>query len=399
MLLLAIWASPESVGIYNWGTILFTCVMSVTDGALRQVLIRVLLAKGGRKFLRRYQIAASISATLFLALGLLALWLAMPAPYRAEVILLTPIVLAPLVSVSNAKFLGVLQVTHHWSVLAKGQGVAALVSLLIAVPFLILVSPILACALGLLVTEITFAAYCWTAVRRISRPRPDSSTKFKGAEYRNMAAYSGLGWLQGQSDRLVIGAIAGPGSLGIFSIAAALARSLGDTLASSNANLLRAQLGVPEKGGSGSSRIISPVLRRSLLMAIASSFVVVVLVRLVVDPLLDSSWDQAMSLVAILSLCNVPAVLSWSAGVLHVHYGTSKRALLAPVLGVAFALPTAVLAAIDLRYVVWVVVAREVVLCLVAYGLLGARAPWRMFSLALIGMIGLSATYWLFGFF
>lgn len=396
MLLLAMWANPESVGLYNWGTILFTCIMSLTDGALRQVLLRAVLAKGGRKFLRKYQVVASIGASTFLSLGLLVLWILLPGTQKADVMLLAPIILAPVASVSNAKSLGILQATHHWQALARGQGIAAAASLLAAVPVVIFGSPILGCALGMLLTEVVFAAYCMVVANRISRPRPVSSVQFASSEYRNMAAYSGLGWLQGQSDRLAIGGVAGPAFLGTFSLATALARSLGDTLASSNANVLRAHLGGSTPRSSASA-ILSRVLGRAVLMATVSSLIVVVLVRLFVDPLLDDSWDQALALVPVLSLCNVPAVLSWSAGVLHLHYETSKRALLAPFIGVAFAIPAAVLAVVDLRYVMWVVVAREVVLCLVSYGLLGRRAPWTVLLFAFGAIIGLAAVYAVMG--
>lgn len=384
LLILAARATPATVGVYNWAAIIFTAVMSLTDGAMRQVLIRALHLKGGRRFISKYQIWSGFGSVSIMGLGLCAMLVLLPGEQASLVVLLVPVVLAPLGSIVSVRSLGRLQAANRWNALATGQALASIFALAIAIPAVIFVSPIFGSAMGMVLTEWGFALYCMWAAREMSVRRLSSDQIFRASEYLNMMGYSGLGWVQGQTDRMLIGTFAGPGALGAFSMATALSRSLGDTLAASSSNLLRTELGGSvEEHRAGVDRI----LLRAVVLSVSSSLVVVLGVHFVVDPFLGQKWAGALSVIPILALCNAPAVLSWSGGILHLHYHTSRASFLAPVTGIAFSVPTALVAMVSLQFAAWLVFGRELILCTVMYALLGRHAPWRVYRYTVLASL------------
>lgn len=408
LLLLAAITSPQEVGLFNWATILYTAVMAVTDGAVRQIVLGAVSHPEGRLFLRRYRKVAMAASTVCLSAGFLGLYLYLPQGQKNNVVLLVPMMIGPILSIINISNLGLLQQGQQWRKLAAGQLLAAMASLLVAVPVILLSQSVLGCVLGLIIAEGTFVIWCRVNVRRMKlaadvKDRPLRETSF-ARSFRQMAIYSGLAWIQGQTDRILIGLLAGTAALGVFSLASALARSAGDALASSNTNLLRAEIsalpgGVQSRAASRRrSKLIENNLVRGMGLAAATTISVSVVTALYIGPLLGDEWKPAIAIVPILALVAIPSSLSWSAAVLHISNNTGARAPLAPIVGVALAVPTAILATTSLPAAATLVVLREFALVLVAYGAIGRNAPWRCLAIAAVAVSLIAAAFYISGF-
>lgn len=385
LLILAVLVAPEVVGVYSWGALFYTAYQAVSDTAARQIVISAVSTNVGLRFLKGYRVIAAICGVSLLTLAILALYRYLPNMVSAEALLLFPIALAPICAAAGIISVGRLQAANQWRLLASGQGIAALASFAVALPVLLVSGSILGCSLALLVSELTFALWCRSQSKGLEEATGAGQRLLFKKSFAHMAMYSGLGWFQGQADRLLIGLISGPAQLGAFSMASALARSLGEALAASNANLLRAELGVQEKMKPGQiRRAATRILNRGLSVTVLLVVVSVVLTDTVIDHFLGPEWDEAIEIVPIIALCSFPSLLSWSSAALHVASSSSGRAVFAQVIAIFFALPVALLATHDLVAASWMVVAREVTRCTVSWALLGRTAPWRSFSLMIL---------------
>ncbi|WP_368784609.1 lipopolysaccharide biosynthesis protein [Arthrobacter sp. 4R501] len=385
LLSLAFFADPHVVGIYNWGILVFTLFQAVTDAPIRQVIIVAISSRRGLRFLSRYRVLVPVFGFVSILSCCLVLNLTLPRESAGQAWTLLPIAFAPLFTAAGVESVGRLQRAHKWRILATGQLVAATASLAIAVPVLVLFRSPLGCSLGLLATEVGFALWCRVQARRSFTELPLQRSGRIRPLFQGMAAYSGLAWTQGQADRVLIGAFSGPSNLGIFSMAIALARSLGDAMAASNANVLRSELSDLTVDQVNQTRErATRVLNRGVLLATCGAVLSVALTQILVAPLLGPEWAPSTEVVPILALCTVPSMLSWSSAVLHVARRTSTRALVAPIVGILFAVPIALLAITDLPAAAWAVLAREVTLTSIGYGLIGRAAPWKSY---LFGMV------------
>lgn len=391
LLLLAYFAAPDVVGIYNWGIIFYTFFQAFTDSPLRQILIVASSSRKGIRFLRRYRISTAIAGVLFLLASFFVLYRNLDLSIRDQVWSLLPLALAPIFTAAGVTGLGRIQASHGWRVLAGGQTFAAAASIVVAGPILFLTHSPIGCSLGLLTTEAVFAFWCL----RKSRAFPVSPTRYLrekvASMYVHMAGYSALAWLQGQADRVLIGLFSGAANLGYFSMASALARSLGDALASSSANILRSEIASLDEPTAREVRVAATrTLNKGIFLAASAAASSVLVTELAVRPLLGTEWDMALSIVPIIALCTVPSLLSWSSAVLHLANKSSSRALIAPAVGVVFALPISFAAANDLETAAWIVVLRELTLCSLAYFLIGKAAPWGSLRAGFATVFGLA---------
>jgi len=389
LLLLAYFASPEAVGVYNYGILLYTLFQALTDAPFRQVIFFTVSSRKGMRFLRRYRILVAILGFLGILLGILVIRFVLDVEHPEEVLTLLPIAFAPAFTAMGLRGVGLLQAAGKWKTLAAGQAVAAVSSLAVALPALYLSHSPLGCSLGLLTTELVFAFWCWrkgcsVVTSRVEIPR---DSRRISSLYTKMAGYSGLAWSQGQADRVLIGGFSGAANLGIFSMATALARSLGDALASSSANVLRSELGTltnPEDAHQRASRI----LNRGTFLALVGVWLSVLMTQTVVTWLLGEEWRASLAIVPLLSLSVIPSVFSWSSAVLHVARRSAGRALIAPIIGILFAVPIAWLSATNLLGAAGMVLFRELSLSCVAYLLIGRTAPWRSYGYGMLAVAG-----------
>lgn len=387
--MLAYFATPESVGIYNFGVLLYTLFQALTDAPFRQVIFFAVSTRRGLRFLRRYRLAVAIAGFAGILLGIFLIGFFLDLAKPEQVLSLLPIAFAPAFTAMGLRGLGRLQAAGRWRALAAGQALAAVSSLVVAVPILFLARSPLGCSVGLLMTEVVFALWCIRQGNRgqtVQTETPKDIQSLPGL-YAKMAGYSGLAWAQGQTDRLLIGAVSGATNLGIFSMATALARSLGDALAASSANVLRSRVGTSTDATSNRSTA-EKILNRGIVLALVGLWLSVLVTQTFVSWILGPAWEVALSIVPLLSLSVIPSIFSWSSAVLHLSRRSAGRALVAPAVGILFALPIAWLSSFNLHAAAGVIVLRELSLSSVAYVLVGRAAPWRSYCLGLLAVAG-----------
>ena len=391
MLLLAGLTSPQVVGVYAMVTLMYTAAQAATDTAVRQVLIRAVTDPSGGAFLQRYKRTAPIvSAALIVAL-IVVLWQTGVVPSVEMALELLPIAGAPFFSALGIRAVGELQATARWKVLAQGQMWAAILSLAISVPVMLLTHSVLGPALQLLLVEAIFAFWCLRSTKGLEVPQYDSSAESPTlrSDMISMSAFSLVAWFQGQAERVLMASFVGPAALGAYSTASAVARAPGEALAASTANVVRtavAQAETPAEVREAAERTLS----KSMLLAggaVAASIVAALVLR----PLLGPNWHEALAIVPILSISAFPSMLSWSSAVLQVRVGQGWHTLWAPLVGIAFAIAIAFAASTSLVLASYLVVARDLAVVTVAFWLARSAAPWRTYGLCwiVVGVLGL----------
>src|SRR6185437_11225942 len=93
----------------------------------------------------------------------------------ADALFLAPLALTPVCSSLGIFSVGLLQMNHQWKALAKGQLVAAVVSVAASVPVVVFVQPILGATLQTFVSELVFALWAMRVAAPLARAyRPHS---------------------------------------------------------------------------------------------------------------------------------------------------------------------------------------------------------------------------------
>lgn len=374
MLLLAWRTSPEIVGTYAWGILAYTFVGAITDSTMRQIVVSALKSGSGLRFVRKYQRRVMILGPIVLGAVVMALWLTAEDRNKSAALSLLPLVLGPSVLAWNILNVGVLQTAHKWRLLATGQVVASLTAMAVGAPLILIFANPLGAALGAVLVEMVMAVWCRKAAGGDVGSQ-DSRGGGAKKEYSTMAMYSGLAWGQGQTDRLFVGFVAGSHTLGVLSLGVSLSRALGDAVASSNANLLRAELATSP--AASSEHTAARVLRRGMMLAGAAALLTAAATKWALVPILASSWQPTLEIVPVLCLAVVPSVLSWTAGIYHVRLGTRSKALIGPAVSILAALPLATLSLLSLQALAIGIVLREFLLVLISYLAIGRHAPWR----------------------
>lgn len=384
MLMLAGYTGTETVGIYAMVTLMYTAVMAATDSAVRQVIIRAVTEPEGRRFLRRYQLAAPIAGVLLIGGLIIVLRLTGTISTWRMAAELGPIALAPIASAAGISAVGRMQLNGQWNALARGQFIASALSVGVAIPLLMAQHSIFGPALQTLLAEGIMALFCLHMAGALPRRAqydvpPTPGQKSIESDWTSMAAYSLLAWAQGQAERVLLGGLAGPGVLGTYSMASNVGRSAGDALAASTANVTRAAVathGDPKE----IQRVTEHTMRRTLLLALMAFGASVVLAA-VLRPILGEEWQEALSIVPVLAISAVPSVLAWTGSVLQLRAGRGWTTLYAPLAGVALAIIIAIAASHSLLLAAYFVVLRDLVVVTVAFLLVRAYAPWRAYAL------------------
>lgn len=384
MLMLAGYTGTETVGIYAMVTLMYTAVMAGTDSAVRQVILRAVTEPEGRRFLRAYRIAAPAVGMLLVGGLIVGMRLTGTIETWRMALELMPIALAPVASALGIAAVGRMQLNNQWNALARGQFLASMLSVAIAIPLLIHQRSIFGPSLQTLLAEGIMAAFCvrmaGVTPRRGSyevAPTPDQ--KSITSDWTSMAVYSILAWAQGQAERVLLGAFAGPAVLGTYSMASNVGRSAGDALAASTANVTRAAVashGDPKE----IQRITEHTMRRTIALALGAFGASVVLAA-VLRPILGVEWREALSIVPVLAISAVPSVLAWTGSVLQLRAGRGWTTLYAPLAGVALAVLISIAASHSLLLAAYFVVLRDLVVVTVAFLMVREYAPWRAYAL------------------
>jgi O-antigen/teichoic acid export membrane protein len=375
--------SPSEVGLYAWGVIFLTLVQAATDLPARQVAVNALATADGRGFLHLYSRLVGTVGPIFLSISLTILVALASSPFAfSQLVALLPLALVPLPMALAVLPVASLQRQGHWRSISSTRAVSSVLGTAVGVTVAISTKSIAGASLANLVSEATFAIAIIWLHRRHTLPLPapggDSTSTETARAFRHMAIYSLLGWAQAQSDRVLVGALAGPASLGNYTTGMSIGRSAGDAVAASQASVLRVDLGAAEATDSARIRaLVGRNLRGSLFAAIATFALTTLGALLIVAPILGPEWAPALSVVPIVALTGIPAAISWSSGAVHVFTGRTAAANIAPAVGIAFAPVIAIAATSSLTLAAWLVVLRETLLASCQILLMRRAAPLR----------------------
>lgn len=379
MVLLAAYVDPFAVGLYAWMILALTFSQSALDVPLRQISIEAVASADGVAFVRRIGRTGSVFASFGLLCVLVIIVLVRPGEALVRGIELLPLLFVPFATLSGLGFVARLQAAGGWAVLARSQAVAALAALLVTLPLLIATGSLAAAATQPLLAEGINTLLC----RRQAKGLPiahghasqDELRRLRN-EWRGAQAYSLLGWAQGQSDRVFVGAFAGATLLGSLSYAAALGRTGGDAATNAGVNVLRAQL--RRDMSAGQVRSITESLTAKLVAVAVCGVIGVWVAATWILPLIVSpGWASALKAAPVIALSTVATAVAWHATAIVVLRGRTRQALPARVFGIALGLLVAIAAVHSLLFAALMIVAREVAIMLWLGALLRQDAPWR----------------------
>jgi hypothetical protein len=362
--------APSTVGIFAWATLTLTFYQGVSEASIRQMATIVVHSPKQRAKLRAYLGWSSVSGILLLCLVIGVLYVNVDSSERSDVAVLMPIVLVPLVTAFGVIPTAELQRSEAWGQLANFRLISSAISLGLCLPILFLSNPLIACSVYPAVSELIFVL--------LSRHR--SSKTVASAEEDVMversfvnelwaiASYRALGWVEGQADRVVMGTLAGTERLGFYSTGVAIARSGGDAVSLSSSNVLRARLAnLPQMA---SQRMWQREIDRTLLPGIGVVALGVVAVwiacRTVLPGILSDDWNPVLYSAPILALATIPAFLSWNMSTILAVRGGISKMIPVRVGGILFAIPIALAAISSLEFAAWLILARDLVVAILA---------------------------------
>lgn len=395
-LLVARRVPPDGMGVYAWGVVALTLVLCVTDSAISQLAVAHVRSTRGSAFLRDYVQRGTPAATVGIGLAIGLIVVLAPSDLHGFALQLLPLVLVPAACAVRVIPMALLQADHQWRRLARFQMLAVSCSVL---PFALMMSlgfGVLATSIQTLAAESVFSLLVALVARGVavgpSREGPDDDYSGELREFRHLAIYSLLGWSQGQADRLLVGIMAGPSRLGVYSLGWSAARAVGDGLSLSTANVVRASVittgGVGERNRIGSDS--DAVLRKAVVGAVLLAIATCVAAGPILRPILGPSWDPAIQIIPILSLTTIATTVAWSLTVVLVTIGRARRAAPIKAVGVAMCIPIAILARSDLAAASWLAVAREVAVMIAMSAACGKMVPVRSVAIA-VGSVAVLA--------
>lgn len=309
---------------------------------------------------------------------------------------LAPLVFVPLARAIAIQPTAVLQHQESWRRVSAYRITGAVMGATIGLPIVLATRSIVGASTAWMTSEITYTLIICMSLalkkksagrQSVLTPSDDGGGRTIGywSTYVHMALYSTLGWLQGQSERVLLGMWAGTSALGAYSLGTAIGRSAGDAIALSQPVVLRVDLSRSEPTSDCEiKRILGRNIRGGLLLTVASAIAVIIISVYLLPPLLGPSWSTALRMGPILALSAIPLAISASSAPVHIQMGKARIAYIAPAISLLFAPVVAVGAINSLTLAAWIVLLRECVLALMQSVLMRRAAPWREVSLALV---------------
>jgi O-antigen/teichoic acid export membrane protein len=292
-----------------------------------------------------------------------------------------------------------IQSAGRWQSLASAQFVASIISLAVSSILLLATRSLLASAMQLLLTEAIFSARMIMLARRhkpnpaVQPPHPLGHAFRR--DFKHLAIYSLFGWLQTQSDRVLLAWITGPTILGLYSLAWAVSRTVGDAVSFSAVNVLRPTLLGTHRGrttGLKADLVLTRAVPLSAGIALATGMGAIFILPHVLGP----EWLPAIQAVPIMALSIIPTLLSWCLTAILVAEKRLRWAAPIKAAGVVLSVPIAIAATFDLRLAAWAVVAREVVDLFLMMAATGKACPWKAISMGglLLSLLTIPALLW-----
>jgi O-antigen/teichoic acid export membrane protein len=328
-LLLAVFTGPEFVGKYATVILAVTIYQTLTDGVIRQIGVEAWNFYNGKVFVRKSSALSGGAGFVIVATGV---WAVTANDFSWQLLLaLLPLVFVPLVT---CQYLGILtraqRTPSGWTRIAKSQSLASLFSLAAAVPLLPLLG-IGAASIQLLASELIFLAF-------ISR-KPDLIPQTRGwaplwkGYYFPTAVSSVLGWGQSQLERLILVVLAAPGTVGMYSLAVAIARSASDAITSGLVNAIRSQI-ASESSLESREHHLRRGIKIGLKISLPMQLVVTVASLYLFPVFLDASWSDALLTAPVFAATGVFAAVIWVTSSYVITIGQSKRLITAQVAGI-----------------------------------------------------------------
>lgn len=396
MLGMTFFISPSIVGIYALAILVVTFFQSASDAAIRQIAVPALQTDTGREFLDRYSKSTPLAGGVFITILLGAIYLTLSPETRTEFIPVFVFVLIPAVTARRVTAIAYHQKNGNWKALARFQLTAALLSFLVSVPVLIITHSLLAPALQLFITELGFTILSHRALTardveedQQSEPELIQEAHNPRREFMHLSLYSIVAWIQTQADRVIMGPLAGTARLGEYTVATSIARSAGDAISTSTANVLRPR--IFNKGDTEAEAVRSGadgVLTKATPIAAAATAATIVGIELVLRPLLDNEWDSSLDAAMILSLTTGPTLFAWCMTVILIAAKRIRWAAPIKMIGALCAIPIAFAAVQSIQYAASLAVIREVLVLGLLTFVARRYTPW----ISLCMMFGLYTT-------
>ena len=387
MLCFARYTSPEAVGIYSWVALAYTLYQAIAEMGLRTLAVLSMRNAEDLRYVRRRTRLAAVLGSALLGCVLLGLWLAYPQRWQI-VAGLVPFAIVPFITTAHIVPSAVLQFDQRWRELARQQLVAAVTALTASLAIVLTVHLSLAMAVHALVTETVFLVLSRRAVRG-RMPVADQGSRHPQREAPGLVTVNVLGWVQNQLERVFIGALAGPAVLGLYSTASALGRSPNEALAAATGNYVRSRV-----ANSVDPDVHARALRTIGLIssggAACAVLALVALLDLVFTPFLGPAYGPTLRAAPLFAVATIPLSMSLTMQLVAISSGRSKASIIAGCVGLCFSLPIGLLATVTVHWAALMVVAKEVAVLLVTYGL--ARPPGARLPVVLAVALTLAAT-------
>jgi len=388
---------PFEIGLYSWAIIALSLYSALTDLPIRHVAQIAIRTSSGRKFLERYAWWSSVVGLILIASwNLIIAHLLGQESSGAGFLSLLPLVVIPVARAVAIQPTAAFELEGLWARVSLYRAIGAIVGAAVGLPIVLLAKSIAGACIAVMIAEFFYVAllYLMPVVNREKSWRKritleqgiQQNYRKESSEstYRYMAMYTGLGWLQSQSERVLLGMWAGTTALGVYSIGAAIGRSGGDAIASSQQAVLRVDLSRGKNQNDAAiKRVLSRSLRPGIVLAIANAFAVTFLSVFMLPRFLGAAWTGSLHMGPVLALSCIPLVVAASGATVHVQRERGRIAYIGPATAVLFAPLVAVAALHSLTTAAWIVLLRECVLALVHALLMGRAAPWREVAFAL----------------
>jgi len=319
-LALAYISGSHELGLYAFGSLALTLILSLTDSPLRQYIAGVTLSGflPGKLIRRIIIFGFAGSSTLLLLISALSLAF---SETGISFLKLVPLVPVPLLTCFSMLYQAQFEAQGDWKKIFKIQAISVVAATFVAIALL----PHLgagAANIQTLVAEIFFLAGV-SRFKAISRS--ENLSAVLDAPVSTTMLSSLFGWLQGQSDRLVLGLVAGASQLGIYSLALSFTRTIGDAISSGINNNLRSEV-----MGRTSSEISKAAVKSAIKLGLRISIIQQLLLCSVVAPfvgLVFRDWNGVPQLISLMSFGLVAGSLSWTLSNFLVISGFGKLLL------------------------------------------------------------------------
>lgn len=363
---LAILTDPTSVGVYSAALLVYTLVQALTENTLRQIAPSH-LSESRHDQVVRWAWGFSIAGGIIMGVACCLIGGSHSVQTSAY---LSPIAAAPVFGCFAVIPTSYLQIAGRWRTLVSARFVSSVAPVPISFALLLWVKSPFGAAFQLCASEAINLIICCLVARRwglralVEGSRTTASENLDsrlnhGRDVVSMTLFSGLGWAQGQIDRVLVGAVGGLAALGSYSFASSLARTPGDALGASTANLVRARL-VSGSPDSSLSSELDALFGKAVLLA-AGCAVGMGTASLLLSKLLNEQWHSALQAVPLLAVSCVPASLNWCVAPVLLSRGRSFVSVLPPLIGILFApLVTLVIVDCGLLWGSSMVLAREI---------------------------------------